>query len=329
MNISVIGSGGWGTALAILLIKNGHNVTLWSWCKEESDVLLSEGENKAYLPGVRLPEGIIYTSDLERAVTWADVVVTVLPSHRLRHYAKEMAPFIEDRIIVNCTKGLEPGSLKTMSDCIKEEIPDAKVVVLSGPSHAEEVARMIPTTVVAASDDASLAEKVQAIFMCEKFRVYTSTDVCGVEIGGALKNVIALCAGIVDGVGYGDNTKAALMTRGLSEITRLGIAMGARRETFMGLTGIGDLIVTCTSMHSRNRRAGILLGKGKSLKETLEEIKMVTEGITSCSAAYELAKKMNVEMPIVNEAYAILYENKKPEKAVMDLMLREKKEELR
>ncbi len=328
MRISVIGSGGWGTALAVLLNKKGHEVTLWSWCKEESDVLMSEKENKAFLPGIALPEDIIYTCDLEKAVTWSELVVTVLPSHRLRAYAKEMAPFIGDRIIVNCTKGLEPESLKTMAECIEEEIKDAKVVVLSGPSHAEEVARFIPTTVVAASKDMALAEKVQDIFMCESFRVYTNSDVCGVEVGGALKNVIALCAGMVDGLSYGDNTKAALMTRGLSEITRLGVALGAKRETFMGLTGIGDLIVTCTSMHSRNRRAGILLGQGKSLKETLDEIKMVTEGITSCSAAYNLAKKMNVDMPIVNEAYAVLYENKNPKTAVLDLMMRGKKEEV-
>ena len=327
MKISVIGSGGWGTALAVLLNKKGHKVTLWSWCKEESDVLLSEKENKAYLPGITLPDDIVYTSDLENAVKWAEIVVTVLPSHRLRIYAKEMAPYIGDKIIVNCTKGLEPGSLKTMSECLEEEIPSANVVVLSGPSHAEEVARFIPTTVVAASKDVALAEKVQDIFMCDSFRVYTNADVMGVEIGGALKNVIALCAGMVDGLSYGDNTKAALMTRGLSEITRLGVALGAKRETFMGLTGIGDLIVTCTSMHSRNRRAGILLGQGKSLDETLSEIKMVTEGITSCSAAYELAKKLNVDMPIVNEAYAVLYENKKPRTAVLDLMLRGKKEE--
>lgn len=328
MRVSVIGSGGWGTALAILLVKNGHDVTLWSWCKEESDVLLSEKENKAFLPGVRLPEEMKFTSDIESAVKNAEMVVTVLPSHRLRYYAVKMAPFIEDRIIVNCTKGLEPGTLKTMAECIKEEIPFAKVVVLSGPSHAEEVARDIPTTVVAASEDQELAETVQSVFMSENFRVYTNSDVCGVEIGGALKNVIALCAGIVDGIGYGDNTKAALMTRGLSEITRLGVALGAKRETFMGLTGIGDLIVTCTSMHSRNRRAGILLGQGKSLSETLSEIKMVTEGITSCSAAYELAKRMNVDMPIVKEAYSVLYENKSPRTAVLDLMMRGKKEEV-
>lgn len=328
MKISVIGSGGWGTALAILLNKKGHSVTLWSWCKEESDVLLSEKENKAYLPGITLPDDIIYTSELENAVKWAELVVTVLPSHRLRVYAKEMASYIGDRIIVNCTKGLEPGSLKTMAECLEEEIPSAKVVVLSGPSHAEEVARFIPTTVVAASKDMTLAEKVQDIFMCESFRVYTNSDVIGVEVGGALKNVIALCAGMVDGLSYGDNTKAALMTRGLSEITRLGVALGAKRETFMGLTGIGDLIVTCTSMHSRNRRAGILLGQGKSLDETLSEIKMVTEGITSCSAAYELAKKLNVDMPIVNEAYAVLYMNKNPRTAVLDLMMRGKKEEV-
>ncbi len=327
MKISVIGSGGWGTALAILLKSKGNSVTLWSWQEEESLTLKRDMENKAFLPGVKIPEGIEFTSELKTALEWGEVIVTVLPSHRMRAYAREMAPFVKGKLIVNCTKGLEPETQKTMSLCIKEEIPDCEVAVLSGPSHAEEVARFIPTAVVAASEDIKTAEKVQDIFMCETFRVYTSTDTLGVEIGGALKNVIALCSGMVDGIGYGDNTKAALMTRGLFEITRLGCALGAKKETFMGLSGNGDLIVTCTSMHSRNRRAGILLGQGKSLSETLDEIHMVTEGVTSCSAAYELSKATGVEMPIVNEAYAVLYEGKSPKEAVLDLMNRDKREE--
>ena len=327
MKISVIGSGGWGTALAILLNSKNHDVTLWSWQESECEALKKDRENKAFLPGVAIPEGISFTSDLKAAVSSAETVVTVLPSHRMRVYAKEMAPYAGGKLIVNCTKGLEPETLKTMTECIEEEIPTAAVAALSGPSHAEEVARFIPTAVVAAAKDIKAARKVQDIFMCETFRVYTSTDVLGVEIGGALKNVIALCAGMVDGIGYGDNTKAALMTRGLVEIIRLGKALGAKPETRMGLAGNGDLIVTCTSMHSRNRRAGILLGKGKTLKETLEEIHMVTEGITSCSAAYTLAHKCGVEMPIVNEAYAVLYKDKNAKRAVLDLMTRDRKEE--
>lgn len=327
MKISVIGSGGWGTALAILLNSKNHDVTLWSWQESECASLKKDRENKAFLPGVAIPEGISFTSDLKAAVSSAETVVTVLPSHRMRVYAKQMAPYAGGKLIVNCTKGLEPETLKTMTECIEEEIPNAAVAALSGPSHAEEVARFIPTAVVAAAKDIKAARKVQDIFMCETFRVYTSTDVLGVEIGGSLKNVIALCAGMVDGIGYGDNTKAALMTRGLVEIIRLGKALGAKPETLMGLAGNGDLIVTCTSMHSRNRRAGILLGKGKTLKETLEEIHMVTEGITSCSAAYDLAHKCGVEMPIVNEAYAVLYKDKNAKRAVLDLMTRDRKEE--
>ncbi len=327
MKISVIGSGGWGTALAILLKNNGNDVTLWSWQEEESKRLSTDKENKAFLSGVKIPDGILFTSDLIKAME-SEVIVTVTPSHTMRDYAKKMAPYAKGKLIVNCTKGFEPGTYKTMSECIKEEMQDVEIAVLSGPSHAEEVARFMPTTVVAASENKDTAKKVQDIFMCETFRVYTNTDVKGVEIGGTIKNVIALCAGMIDGIGYGDNTKAALMTRGLSEMMRLGVALGAKKETFMGLSGIGDLIVTCTSMHSRNRRAGILLGQGKSLDETLKEINMVTEGITSCEAVYNLSKKVSVEMPIINEAYAVLYENKNPSQAVLDLMIRSKKEEI-
>lgn len=327
MKISVIGSGGWGTALAILLESNGHDVTIWSRKKSTCDELEEKRENSAYLPGVKIPNGIKFSNDLLDTASSAEAIVVAVPSHTIREYAKKIADCVKEKLIINCTKGLEEKSLKTISSCIKEEIPSSRICVLSGPSHAEEVARFIPTAVVAAADDISDAQAVQNIFMNDSFRVYTSTDVLGVEVGAAFKNVIALCAGMVDGIGYGDNTKAALLTRGLAEITRLGVALGAKTETFNGLTGIGDLIVTCTSMHSRNRRAGILLGQGKSLEETVEEIHMVTEGITCAAAAYELSGKTGVEMPIVREAYRVLYEGKNAKQAVTELMQRDKKEE--
>ncbi len=325
--IAVIGSGGWGTAAAIQLFKNGHDVTLWSWREEESLKLKTELENKDYLPGIKIPDGINFTSDIS-CVGGKDLVVLVTPSKVIRSTARDMSPFVEkNTIVVILSKGIEDNSLKTLSDVVAEEIPQSTIAVMSGPSHAEEVARGIPTTNIVACKDMNEAELVQNIFMSETFRVYTGSDVIGVELGGALKNVIALCAGILDGVGFGDNTKAALMTRGLTEIARLGEKMGANRDTFWGLSGVGDLIVTCTSMHSRNRRAGILIGKGKTASEAIEEVHMVVEGIVNCRAAYELSKKYNVDMPIVNEAYNVLYNNKDPKKAVTDLMVREKKEE--
>ncbi len=325
--IAVIGSGGWGTAAAIQLFKNGHDVTLWSWREEESLKLKTELENKDYLPGIKIPDGINFTSDIS-CVGGKDLVVLVTPSKVIRSTARDMSPFVEkNTIVVILSKGIEDNSLKSLSDVVAEEIPQSTIAVMSGPSHAEEVARGIPTTNIVACKDMNEAELVQNIFMSETFRVYTGSDVIGVELGGALKNVIALCAGILDGVGFGDNTKAALMTRGLTEIARLGEKMGANRDTFWGLSGVGDLIVTCTSMHSRNRRAGILIGKGKTASEAIEEVHMVVEGIVNCRAAYELSKKYNVDMPIVNEAYNVLYNNKDPKKAVTDLMVREKKEE--
>lgn len=328
MKIAVIGSGGWGTAIALLLAKKGFNVYLWSWIQEETDRLNHDRENKEFLPGILFPDNIICTHDMEICVENANLIVTAAPSPATRNTAKQLSSFVhDDQIIVNISKGLEESTLLRLSQVYAEEIPQAKIAVLSGPSHAEEVSRGLPTTNVAACEDIEVAKFVQDIFMDEKFRVYTSTDVIGVELGGSLKNVIALCAGISDGIGYGDNTKAALMTRGIAEIARLGIAMGADIKTFFGLSGVGDLIVTCTSMHSRNRRAGILLGKGKTLEETLKEVHMVVEGVNTASSAYELSKKYNVEMPIVEEAYNVLYNGRDVKEAVNALMTREKREE--
>ena len=328
MKIAVIGSGGWGTAIALLLAKKGFNVYLWSWIQEETDRLNHDRENKEFLPGIAFPDNIICTHDMEICVENANLIVTAAPSPATRNTAKQLSKFVPDgRIIVNISKGLEKGTLLRLSQVYAEEIPQAKIAVLSGPSHAEEVSRELPTTNVAACEDIEVAKFVQDIFMDKKFRVYTSTDVIGVELGGSLKNVIALCAGISDGIGYGDNTKAALMTRGIAEIARLGTAMGADIQTFFGLSGVGDLIVTCTSMHSRNRRAGILLGKGKTLEETLKEVHMVVEGVNTASSAYELSKKYNVEMPIVEEAYNVLYNGRDVKEAVNALMTREKRKE--
>jgi len=326
--IAVIGSGGWGTAIAMHLCKLGNDVTLWSWLEEESKSLSESHENKSFLPGVIIPDEIKFTSDISCARN-KGIVVLVTPSKVIRSTAKQLSPFVSDNsIVVVLSKGIEEGSLKTLSEVVSEEIPHATVAVMSGPSHAEEVARGIPTTNIVACAEFDKAEYIQNIFMGENFRVYTGCDVIGVELGGALKNVIALCAGILDGIGFGDNTKAALMTRGIQEIARLGVRMGAKMETFWGLSGIGDLIVTCTSMHSRNRRAGILIGQGKTMDEAINEVHMVVEGIVNCRAAYELSKKYNVDMPIVNEAYNVLYNNKSPKEAVMDLMIRDKKKEI-
>lgn len=329
MKIAVIGSGGWGTAVSVLLAGKGNDVWLWSWIQEETDRLNRDRENKEFLPGVKLPDGVTCSHDMAACTQNADLIVTAAPSPATRTTAKQLSQFVSSgQKIVNISKGLEEGSLLRLSEVYAQEIPQANIAVMSGPSHAEEVARKLPTTNVSASKDPALAEFVQDVFMNETFRVYTSADVIGVELGGSLKNVIALCAGISDGLGYGDNTKAALMTRGLAEISRLGVAMGADARTFMGLSGVGDLIVTCTSMHSRNRRAGILLGQGKSLKETLEEVHMVVEGVNTAAAAYELSRKYNVEMPIVEEANNILYNGADAREAVMRLMTRGKKGEI-
>ncbi len=326
--IAVVGSGGWGTAIASLLAKNGHNVMLWSYLQAESEALSKDKENKQFLPGVILPDNISYTTSLEEAAKFAEIIVMVTPSQAIKKTAESLAPYVKSgTIIVTASKGLEQETQKRLSEVVSEAIPQAKVAVMSGPSHAEEVGRELPTTNVIASGDIMLSQYLQDIFMCDTFRVYTGQDMVGVELGGALKNVIALCAGVTDGLGLGDNAKAALMTRGMAEITRLGVAMGADPMTFLGLAGMGDLIVTCTSMHSRNRRAGILIGQGMSPEQAVEEVKMVVEGFYTTKAAYLLAKKMNVEMPIVEQAYGVLFEGKDPKTAVMSLMIRDKKHE--
>ena len=309
--VSVMGAGSWGLGLAILLNNNGHDVKVWSVFPEEIKVLDKERENKKCLPGVHIPEKIEMTADTEYAVNGADVIVFAVASPYTRSTAKLFAPFVKEGQYV----------------VVEEEIPAATVAVLSGPSHAEEVGRLIPTTCVIGTHKRKDAEYLQNIFMSDVFRVYISPDMLGICIGGALKNVIALAAGIADGLGYGDNTKAALITRGIAEISRLGTAMGANPSTFSGLSGIGDLIVTCASMHSRNRRAGILIGQGKTKDEAMEEVQMVVEGVFSAKAAFALAQKYNVEMPIVEQVNKVLFEDKKPAEAVKELMLRDKKME--
>lgn len=328
MKISIIGSGGWGTAISVLLANNGHDVTLWSWQEEESKRLCESRENKEFLPGIRLLDNINCTWDLKSACQDKDLIVSALPSFAIRATAKKMRPYIkEGQVLLNVSKGLEPGTQKRISEIFAEEVPQAQFAVMSGPSHAEEVGRGVPSANVVASGSLEVAQLVQDAFMSPSFRVYINMDMAGVELGGSLKNIIALCAGIVDGLGFGDNTKAALMTRGLVEIIRLGKAIGAKEATFNGLSGVGDLIVTCTSMHSRNRRAGILIGQGKSLDETLEAVHMTVEGVVTTKAAYEMAQKCGVEMPIVNKLYEVLYEGKSPREAVISLMVRDKKHE--
>ena len=289
-------------------------------------MLQKEREHKDKLPGVKLPEDMVFTTDLEQAVKGAEVLVLAVPSPYTRSTSHSMASLVkEGQVIVNVAKGIEEKTLLTLSQIIEEEIPQANVAVLSGPSHAEEVGRGIPTTIVVGAKDKETAEYLQNIFMNEVFRVYISPDVLGIELGAALKNVVALAAGIADGLGYGDNTKAALITRGITEIARLGVAMGGRFETFCGLTGIGDLIVTCASMHSRNRRAGILIGQGYTMKQAMDEVKMVVEGVYSAKAAMGLAKQYDVQLPIIEQVNAVLFEGQLADEAVKNLMLRDKK----
>lgn len=326
MNISVLGAGSWGTALAVLLKDNGHDVTIWSIMADEVTMLNDKREHVDKLPGVAIDSSIVITGDLEAACKDKEILIFATPSKFVRSTAEAVAPFMtKEQIIVNVSKGLEDGTLFTPDQVIKDVIKDVKVCVLSGPSHAEEVGRKIPTSVVVASADETVVKTVQDVFMNEVFRVYGSKDILGVELGGALKNVIALAAGISDGLGYGDNAKAALMTRGIREIAKLGMAMGATRESFTGLSGIGDLIVTCTSMHSRNRKAGMLIGQGLTLEEALDEVKMVVEGVYSAKAAFDLAAKHDVEIPIIEQINKILFHNKDPRDAVNYLMTRDKK----
>ena len=329
--ISVIGSGGWGIALTILLHKNGHELTVWSFDKKEAKELKITRENKAKLANILLPEDIVVTDDLKEAVTDKDILVLAVPSKAVRSVSKSLKDIVKEKqIIVNVAKGLEEDTLATMTDIIEEELKgkNPQVAVLSGPSHAEEVGKGIPTTCVVSAHNKELTLYLQNIFMNPAFRVYTSPDMLGVEGGGALKNVIALAAGIADGLNYGDNTKAALITRGIKEIATLGVAMGGEQSTFYGLTGLGDLIVTCASMHSRNRRAGILLGQGKTLDEAIKEVNMVVEGVYSAKSALMAARKYNVEIPIIEQVNAVLFENKNAAEAVNELMIRDKKLEI-
>lgn len=328
MNVSVIGSGGWGTALALILLENGNNVTMWSYSQEEFDVLRTARENPM-LKGVTLPEEMELTTDLS-CVKGCKVVVLSTPSFAVRGTARQLAPLLDPgTAIVLVSKGIEKDTSLTLTQVVEEEVGDkCPVVALCGPSHAEEVGRRVPTAVVSACKDLQVAELIQDLFMNEHFRVYASDDVIGAELGAALKNVIALCAGCLDGMGCGDNTKAMLMTRGLTEIARLGVAMGGRQETFAGLTGVGDLIVTCCSMHSRNRRCGILIGQGVPVEQALKESGGVVEGYFAAANAKTLADKLGVEMPIAQAAYEVLYENKDPHLVISELMTRAKKNEI-
>ncbi len=322
--ISIIGAGTWGIGLTVLLSNNGHQVNIWSAVPAEVEMLQKNREHKN-LPGIRLADSVTVTEDLEASVREADILVMAVASVYTRKVARQMSPYVpEGMIIVDVAKGIEENTLMTLSHQISQEIPQANVAVLSGPSHAEEVSRRMPTTCVVGARDRHTAEYLQKIFMSDVFRVYTSPDMTGIELGGALKNVIALAAGMADGLGYGDNTKAALITRGMAEMTRLAVAMGGRQETLYGLSGIGDLIVTCASMHSRNRRAGILIGQGYTMEAAMKEVNMVVEGVFSAKAAKALAEKYHIEMPIVEQVNQILFSGKAAQDAVKELMLRDK-----
>lgn len=325
-NIAIIGSGSWGVALAIYLAKQGKKVKIWSFAKEEADLINNEKKCK-FLPNITLPEGIECTLSYEEAIKDSEIILHVTPSKFTRSIVKEYKKFVTNQPIIICSKGFEKDSLKTLDEVIEEEMPEAKIGVLSGPSHAEEVSIGVPTVLVVASKHEDVLEMVQKDFMSKDLRIYTSKDVKGVELGGALKNIIAFCAGTAAGIGLGDNSFAALITRGLTEILRLGIALGGEKDTFYGLSGLGDLIVTCLSEHSRNRKAGKLIGQGKTLEETKKEVGMTIESIDNIEVAYELAKINNIEMPIVQMVYDVLYNKLDPKKAVEILMTRERKSE--
>lgn len=326
--ITVYGAGSWGTALAVSMGKAGHEVALLGRNPNEMSLMDERRENLRYLPGVVLPQTIKPTVD-HLNIEDSEMVVLSVPSHSVRDTAQKIKPYLKKgTIVVNTAKGLEEGSHKRLSQVLVEELPDNPIVVLSGPSHAEEVGRDMPTTVVVASQDIQAAEVVQDLMMTPKFRVYTNPDTVGVELGGAFKNIIALCTGFADGLGFGDNTKAALMTRGIAEITRLGAAMGGNPLTFAGLAGVGDLIVTCTSQHSRNRRAGVALGQGKPLEKVLQEVGMVVEGVRITKIAHELSRECGISMPIIEQAYQVLFEGADPKTAVSALMMRGKKHEI-
>ena len=326
--ITLLGGGSWGTALSRLLSENGHQVTVWLRDEEQCRLLSTERVNKKYLPEVKIPENIVFTPNIDEAAKNAEILLIVTPTQMVRSVLRQISPeYKKDKIIINASKGIEIGTMYLVSDIVKEETSDCTFAVLSGPSHAEEVGLSLPTAITVACDSKEVAEEIQNAFMSSYFRVYTNDDVIGAELGGALKNIIALGAGISDGVGYGDNAKAALMNRGIVEIARLGIAMGADIHTFYGLSGIGDLIVTCTSKHSRNWNAGYLIGQGLSKNDAVKKIGMVVEGIPTTYAAYELSKKLKVEMPIVVAMYDVLENNADVKQTVNKLMLRDKKEE--
>ena len=326
--IGILGAGTWGTAIGILLSDNGHDVTMWSKIEKEAKDLDESRDNIKNLPGAILPKEVKITLDIKEACNDKDIIVMAVASPYTRVISKEAAPYIkEGQIVINVSKGLENGTLLTLADVIKDEIPQAEVAVMSGPSHAEEVSRRIPTTIVVGSSCKETAHFIQDVFMNDVFRVYTSPDTIGIELGAALKNVIALAAGIIDGLGLGDNTKAALMTRGMAEISRLGIEMGGRMETFSGLSGMGDLFVTCTSKHSRNRNAGVLIGQGYSMEEVAKKVNQAIEGVNTAKAALTLARKYNVEMPIVEQINMVLFEGKSAADAATDLLVRDKRNE--
>ena len=326
-NIAIIGSGSWGVALATHLANMGHSVKIWSFLEEERDLINNEKKCK-FLPNLTLPKGIICSTDFKEVIEGADFILHVTPSKFTRDTFRQYKEYVGNIPIIICSKGFEKESMKTLDEVISEELPEARVGVLSGPSHAEEVSIAIPTVLVMASKDKEVRELVQDAFMCSHMRVYTSEDVKGVELGGALKNIIAFCAGVAAGVGFGDNTFAALITRGLGEISRLGVALGGQKDTFFGLSGLGDLIVTCLSEHSRNRRAGKLIGQGKTLEEAKKEVGMVIESIDNIDVAYALSKKYNIEVPIINTAYDVIYNKLDAKTAVDELMTREKKMEI-
>ena len=326
--IGIVGAGSWGTALAAVLEKNGHEVTVWSAIPSEIQMLKEHHEQREKLPGVKLSERILFTTNIKDAIAFMEAVVVAVPSMYTRQTARQMEPFVQEgQLLISVAKGIEEETLKTLSQIIRDEIPKAKTAVLCGPSHAEEVGRGMPSALVAGAAQKSTAERVQRYFMNEAFRVYTSPDVLGMEIGASLKNVIALAAGMADGLGYGDNTKAALITRGIHEIGQLALSMGAKYETLSGLTGIGDLIVTCASVHSRNRRAGMLMGQGYTMRQAMDEVKMVVEGVYSAKAAMGLAKKYGVDLPIIEQVNQALFENKPVKDAVYELMTRDKRAE--
>ena len=326
-NVAIIGSGSWGTALAVCLANNGNNVKIWSFCEEEKDLINNKKQCK-FLPGVVIPNNVECMTDFEKVIDGADFILHVTPSKFTRSTFKQYKQYVGDKPVIICSKGFEKETLQTLDNVIKDELPSAKIGVLTGPSHAEEVAISIPTVLVIASEYEEILPLIQDTFMSKNMRIYTSTDVKGLELGGALKNIIAFCAGVAAGIGLGDNSFAALITRGLGEISRLGVKLGGKQETFYGLSGLGDLIVTCLSEHSRNRRAGKLIGQGKTLEETRKEVGMVIESIDNIDVAYELGKRNNIYMPIIETVYDVIYNGLDPKKAVEDLMTREKKSEI-